>query len=92
MLVGWTTKSQAPARIVLSFRGTASMQNLLSDFQVQWLTFAGVPHCSCMPPASVCGLTHPLYTHLMSAGAQPPCRVCMRARWWPCLVSLSEAG
>eukprot|EP00891_Asterochloris_glomerata_P007760 jgi/Astpho2/7760/Aster-07599 len=41
VLVGWTTKSQAQARIVLSFRGTASMQNLLSDFQVQWLTFAG---------------------------------------------------
>ena len=55
MLVGWTTKSQAPVRIVLSFRGTASMQNLLSDFQVQWLTLTNLPHCSCMPTPSVHG-------------------------------------
>ena len=35
VLVGWTNMSQVLPRIVLSFRGTASMQNLLSDFQVQ---------------------------------------------------------
>lgn len=34
VLVGWTAMSQPRQRIVLSFRGTASMQNLLSDFQV----------------------------------------------------------
>ncbi len=60
VLVGWSAKSHAPLRIVLSFRGTASMQNLLSDAQVRWLMFTGVPHCSCMPTSLSVAHTNPV--------------------------------
>ena len=87
--MGWSARSKAPSRIVLSFRGTASMQNVLSDFQVRWLTFPGVPHRSCMPLSlSITLHMSCMYTHAVWGQTSMQCLLkAVLGHKWQRLVS-----